>query len=68
MKPNTPKGYATAKWASGIKHKMNVGWVEERNPTPPQVTLPLTYPTNNCASLLNKLSLKDFIKVQRNWK
>jgi len=20
---------------SGIKHKMNVGWVEERNPTPP---------------------------------
>jgi len=37
----------------GIKYKMNVGWVEAWNPTPAHVTLPLTHPTNNCASLLN---------------
>ena len=36
----------------GIKYKMNVGWVEAWNPTPDYVTLPLTHPTNNCASLL----------------
>jgi hypothetical protein len=36
----------------GIKYKMHVGWVEASNPTPAHVTLPLTHPTNNCASLL----------------
>ena len=40
------------KWVGGIKYKMNVGWVEAWNPTPDYVTLPLTHPTNNCASLL----------------
>jgi len=30
----------------------NVGWVSCFNPTPAHVTLPLTHPTNNCASLL----------------
>ncbi|WP_193746287.1 hypothetical protein [Microcystis aeruginosa] len=30
----------------------NVGWFEALNPTPAWVTLPLTHPTNNCASLL----------------
>ncbi|BAG05646.1 unknown protein [Microcystis aeruginosa NIES-843] len=32
---------------------MNLGWVSCFNPTPAHVTLPLTHPTNNCASLLN---------------
>ena len=41
-----------AKWVGGIKYKMNLGWVEAWNPTPAWVTLPLTHPTNNCASLL----------------
>ncbi|BAY30635.1 hypothetical protein NIES2107_24800 [Nostoc carneum NIES-2107] len=35
----------------------DVGWVEERNPTPAWVTLSLTHPTNNYASLLKALEV-----------
>ncbi|MBD2203192.1 hypothetical protein H6G33_17310 [Calothrix sp. FACHB-1219] len=39
---------------------MDVGWVEERNPTPAWVTLSLTHPTNNYVSLLNQsFNLRD---------
>ncbi|MFL0605181.1 hypothetical protein [Cylindrospermopsis sp. CR12] len=31
---------------------MNVGWVEERNPTPPWVSGRVTHPINNRPSLL----------------
>ncbi|EKF04839.1 hypothetical protein FDUTEX481_00999 [Tolypothrix sp. PCC 7601] len=34
---------------------MDVGWVEARNPTPAWVTLSLTHPTNNYASLLSSI-------------
>jgi len=48
-------GWETAQQAARIpqeKYQLNVGWVEASNPTPAHVTLPLTHPTNNCASLL----------------
>ncbi len=44
---------------------MGVGWVEGRNPTPAWVTLSLTHPTNNCASLLSNAQFVALIEHSR---